>query len=116
MNITEKQFNDVVDKHKPNKAMTFWWSTFWTDSWNSWKISLGIIFILFNSIAFYYELIPLRGFIYFASLSIANGSLAIVVLTTMVLVTWNNLRLRKIRKELGVTNDEYNQLNAFFGK
>jgi hypothetical protein len=116
MNITEKQFNDVVDKHKPNKAMTFWWNSFWADGWNSWKILLGIIFILFNCIAIYYESIPLRGFIYFASLSIANGSLALVVLFGFFIITWNNLRLRKIRKELGVTNQEYDELISWYGK
>jgi hypothetical protein len=98
--------------YPPNKLIKFWWNSFWAydDEFykNPYKLSVGIIFILFNILAIIFE--SSKGWLFYTSLLIGNGYLAAIILFGFIAITLNNLRIRKIRKILNLSIIEYNKL------
>ena len=117
MEITKEIFEQVHANHPPFKIEKFYFKYFSKetkskDNWVSWLV-YGILFIPF--------LIGLIG-------SIINTHIKMIKIATIIFIslliifaipwifTWymHNLRIRKIRKELGVSIEEYESLTSQF--
>ena len=107
MNITKEMLEKAENKYPANNFIKFWFDKFSTDKWNAYKITLVLMFIIFNVLAAFLKQFSI---LYYVSLFLANGTLALVVTYGFIMVTWNNIRIGKIAKVLGLSLNEYNDL------
>lgn len=117
MDITKEQFEKVYNKYLPNKFIIFIFKHYAKDDEKTSNIKIKLA----NKIA-WFVLLPLFliGLLftiiglpktYIGIVTILYSILlAILVLSGFVGVQWNNIRIRKIAKELGVSIIEYNKL------
>jgi len=117
MEITKERFEEVYNKYLPNKFIKFVFKLAAKDDERTTGISISIL----DKIA-YFILLPMVILgILFRALNLPEVYvgvvaipysilLAIIVLSGFVAVKWNNFRIRKIAKELGVSLVEYNKL------
>jgi hypothetical protein len=123
MNISLEEFNKVYNKHLPNKFIVFLFKLADKDDEKTTGIKISIL----DKIA-YFVLLPLVVLgILFRALNLPEAYvgavtipysilLAIIVLSGFVAVKWNNFRIKKIAKELGISIEEYNKLvDSLFG-
>jgi len=123
MGITLEQFEKVYNKYLPNKFIIFMFKYFAKDDekTDSVKRNLGdklawFVLLPLFLIGMLFTIIGLPK-IYVVVVTIPYGTiLSIIVLSMLVAVKWNNLRIRKIAKELGVSVIEYNKtVDRLFG-
>ena len=123
MNITLEQFNKAYNKYLPNKFIKFVFKLAAKDDEKTTGMKISIL----DKIA-YFILLPLVVLgILFRALNLPEVYvgivtipysilLAIIVLSGFVAVKWNNFRLKKVAKELGISIVEYNKLvDSLFG-
>jgi hypothetical protein len=108
--VTEEQFLAVYNKHDPNKWVLFVYRYFSketkkTDKWLS-RIIYSILVSLFI-LGFGGTIIKLGRTFIGTITFIFTGILVLLVGVTFPAFLMNNLRIRKIRKELNLTLNEY---------
>ena len=117
MNISLEEFNKVYNKHLPNKFIVFIFKLAAKDDEKTSGIKISImdkiayfIFLPLFLIGMLFTIIGLpKDYIGTVTLIYSIG-LALLVLPAFVAVQWNNFRIRKIAKELGISLIEYNKL------
>jgi len=123
MDISLEQFNKIYNKYLPNKFIVFIFKMAAKDDEKTTGIKISIM----DKIA-YFILLPLfligmlftiiglpKTYIGIVALIYSIG-LALLVLPAFVAVKWNNFRIKKIAKELGLSLIEYNKLvDKLFG-
>jgi len=100
--ISEQEFLTIYAKNPANKFTRFMYKNFGVTNNNKFTLCqwlLLIIFGVFNILGFITSIIPIVLF--------PNIVLAIVVICGFIAVFMNNFRIRKIRKELNITQEEY---------
>lgn len=105
--VSKEEFLKVYNSHAPNAFLRFMYTHFST----SLKKSLGTkiivgLFLIFNILAIILDIkksMSLRNI----SLALANIPFVIWGLTAFVTFKWNQIRLKNIGKELGLTPSEY---------
>lgn len=115
--ITEKEFLAAYNRHLPRKWMKFVFKYFSTNSLKEdlWLrkvlqvillnlFALGFLGVVFNAS---------RTYMLITSFSF-TGILVLIGLTMASGAILNNLRIRKIRKELGITKAEYETLASLY--
>lgn len=124
MNISLEQFEKVYNKYAPNKFLIFMFKHFAKDDekTSNVKLKLGdklawFVLLPLFLIGMLFTIIGLPK-AYIGVVTIPYMILlAIMVLSMFVAVQWNNFRLRKVAKELGINIREYNKLvDSLFGK
>jgi len=123
MDISKKQFEKVYNKYLPNKFLIFMFKHFAKDDeqTSSVKLKLGdkiawFVLLPLFLIGMLFTIIGLPK-IYIGVVTIPYMILlSIMVLSMFVAVQWNNFRIRKIAKELGLSLTAYNKLvDKLFG-
>ena len=123
MDISKKQFEKVYNKYLPNKFLIFMFKHFAKDDeqTSSVKLKLGdkiawFVLLPLFLIGMLFTIIGLPK-IYIGVITIPYMILlSIMVLSMFVAVQWNNFRIRKIAKELGLSLTAYNKLvDKLFG-
>jgi len=115
--ISEEQFLEVYNRHLPNKWTKFAFryfstNTFEKDRWLS-KTVTGVLIALFL-LGFIGTIANLsRTFMFCVLVPFCSILVGVGVLMFGGFIM-NNLRIRKIRKELGITRLEYDLLVAFY--
>jgi len=124
MNITKEQFEKVYNKYLPNKFLIFMFKHFAKDDEKTTgvKLKLGdklawFVLLPLFAIGMLFTIIGLPK-TYIGVVTIPYMILlSIMVLSMFVAVQWNNFRIRKIAKKLGISIGEYNKLaDELFGK
>lgn len=123
MNITKERLEEVYNNHLPNKFIKFVFKYYAKDDERTSGIKLSVT----DKIA-WFILLPLLAIgMLFTIIGLPKTYIGIVtypyigILSAMVLVgfvgvQWNNFRIRKIAKELGISLSEYNKLvDSLFG-
>ena len=116
--ITKEQFEKATNNHPPNWLIKFYWKYFSTDtvSTDKWVskalfINLIILFWLgFFATIFHSArmLIGIPTFIY-------GGLLVLLCIPSFIAFKMNQLRIKKIAKELGISIEDYNLLVLLYG-
>lgn len=115
--ITKERLNEVYNKYPPNKFIKFIFKYFSSTTESKDLVVktivknflLGIFMALFFSVVFEFGMAKIFLIIY----SIVLGS---VILGSLSAHIMNNLRIKKIIKELGISKEEYNNLILMYGK
>jgi len=124
MNISKEQFEKVYNKYSPNKFLIFMFKHFAKDDekTSGVKLKLGdklawFVLLPLFVIGMLFTIIGLPK-VYIGVVTIPYMILlSIMVLSMFVAVQWNNFRIRKIAKQLGISVGEYNKLvDSLFGK
>jgi hypothetical protein len=105
--ISKKQFIAVCNEHKANLFLKIIYTHFSTDMQKSLGTKIIIIWMaFFNILAAILEKTHSKmGLI---SLALANIPFAIWGISGLIAFIWNNLRIKKIQKELEINDNEYN--------
>lgn len=112
-NISKEIWEKTIADNQPNVFIKLLYNTYGMDGWNFWKILLMLVFLVFNIAAIPLE--HVNRFLFLSSLIIANGYLAVVVISSLIAIKLNNIRINRIQNELSITEAEYNQLNLVYG-
>ena len=109
--ITKEQFEIAYKNHPPTKLEIFYIKYFSADSLNKWLI-WAVVGILFVSFLFGFIATVFKAPRIWIAVPSISYSLMLGVFGMIWIYVWFKIRCRvnKIRKELGVTMDEYNTL------
>lgn len=117
--ITKKQFETAYNNHQPSAFIKFAYKHFSTKN-EKHKISLNNIIVYVLLISFF---VGFFGSAFHASRMVVGIGTLVYSILLFILVGFifcamklNDRRLDKIRKELGLTKDEYTDLAAKFDK
>lgn len=113
--ITKEQFDAANNNHLPSNWIKFAFKYFSTSTeQKDMSLKNGVAYVLGGLFV-----LGLLGTIFNVSMTLIKAALIpyLIVLLTLVLylfsaVIFNNIRIKKIKKELGVNNDEYDALLA----
>jgi hypothetical protein len=115
--ISKEQFETAYNHHLPSEWIKYAYEHFSTTTektnFTVKKIVVGVLSTLF-AVGFLSTVIGLsKSVVAFTVIlySIVLGGLVLYLFSAVIL---NNLRIRKIRKELGITKDEYNALVSVY--
>lgn len=123
MDIDKEQFEKIYNKYLPNKFLVFMFKHFAKDDekTSGIKLKLGdklawFVLLPLFLIGMLFTIIGLpKSYIGVVTISY-SVILSIIVLSMFVAVQWNNFRIRKIAKELGVNISDYNEIVDLFRK
>lgn len=103
-NLTNDEISKIVNDNKPNKFISFCFKNFGAE-WTKVKyITIGII-ILFFLLCYVLGIIGIKKLALDFAI-IFSCSLAVLVFLLFIARIWNNIRLNKIAKLLGVPADQ----------
>lgn len=113
-NITKKIFVDAYNKFPPNKFIEFIFKYFSkrTEQKDVWvkNTFLGVVLALFF-VGMIATVLKLKGIFILIPTLIYAGLLASLVISSSIAAFLNNLRIKKIRKELGgISRAKYDEL------
>lgn len=116
MDITKEQFENVYNKHLPNKFIIYMFKFFAKDTEKtsgvkikSDRVAWAIMFPLF-CLGLLFTIINLPKLIIGIVTALLSLVLGTVVIGGFIAGFWNNIRIRKIAKELGLDLVQYNKL------
>jgi len=113
MTISKEQFMEVYDEYPPNNfiKMAFRYFSLSTAEKDSWVgKTVAIFFILLFILGLLGAILEMGG-VFIGFITYTFGILlSSFVLSLFAAVFMNNYRIRKIRKKLGVSRNEYNSL------
>jgi len=109
--ITKEQFNNVYNKHLPNKFIKFIYKYFSAETEkkdmalnNAFLVVISILFLS----GFLETILKISHLLLIITVISYTSILAILVLSMFTAVFLNNYRINKIADELGITRDDYN--------
>jgi hypothetical protein len=119
MNISKEEFLKVYNKYKPNKLVVFMFKYFTIGDIKLskkyiYQIIIILCFIIFNLISIIIDKKEELYNLKMIFLSLGNLPLLIVAILGLYSFIYNNLRIYKIRKELGITKTEYDTLSLIY--
>lgn len=121
MDINKEQFEKIYNKYLPNKFLVFMFKHFAKDDEKTTGIKLKLgdklgwfVLLPLFLIGMLFTIIGLpKTYIGVVTISY-SVILSIIVLSMFVAVQWNNFRIRKIAKKLGVNISDYNEIVNLF--
>jgi len=117
VNVSEQQFVDTYYKYTPNKFIKFIYKYFSKDTeGKDLKVGNTItwILVIFFILGFVGTIFNLSHKFIGIATYLYSGILAVLVISLFTGVFMNNARIRKIRKELGLSKAEYNELAEYY--
>lgn len=111
INISKERFLEVYNKHLPNKWTKFFFKYFsrFTENKDLWVMRMVQIILIILFLSGMGGTIFNLGRTFIGTVTyIFSGILILLVGTITSAIVMNNLRIRKIRKELVLTKNEYN--------